>query len=188
MDSTFKTDRETDAATPPAQHGDDRSWYLVSLKPGGLARAQQNLFRQGIESFCPRRRRTERLRGRMVTGLRPLFPGYLFISVAHHAVNWRSVNATYGIVKVVCLEPGRPSRVPTAVIDALVAGDASLNGERAAHDIFSPGDDVRVAAGPFADFVARVEAMSDKDRILVLLDMMGRTVRTTLCVVDLERT
>lgn len=185
MDGAFCNDRQMDPDQAPGNH--NRDWYLVNLKPGGLARAQQNLSRQGIVSFCPQRRRTERRRGRMVTGLRPLFPGYLFISIPRDAANWRSINATYGVVKVVCLEPGRPSRVPTDLVNVLVASDASLDEDALPRGLFNLGDDVRVAVGPFADLLARVEAMPEKDRVLVLLDMMGRKVRVTMRAVDIER-
>jgi transcriptional antiterminator RfaH len=157
------------------------SWYLVRLKPGGLARAEANLARQGITGFCPQRRRTERRRGRLVTALRPLFPGYLFIAPPAEGVDWRSVNATYGVASVVCLEPGRPARVPADLVAALTACDATGQG-----DAFRPGDGVRVVLGPFADLLARVEAVPERDRIVVLLDMMGRTVRARLSAVDLE--
>jgi transcriptional antiterminator RfaH len=53
--------------------------------------------------------------------------------------------------------------------------------------LFEPGEDVRVVVGPFADLVAKVEAAPEKDRIFVLLDMMGRTVRAQLSGADLER-
>jgi transcriptional antiterminator RfaH len=159
------------------------AWYLVRLKPGGLVRATANLARQDILSFCPQRPRTERRRGRLVTAVRPLFPGYLFIAPPEQGANWRSVNATYGVANVVCLEPGRPARVPTGLVVALLAYDASDEPPP-----FTPGEGVRVVLGPFADLLARVEAVPDKDRIVVLLDIMGRTVRARLSPADLERT
>jgi transcriptional antiterminator RfaH len=40
-----------------------------------------------------------------------------------------------------------------------------------------PGDAVRLASGPFAEFVATVEKISPDQRVWVLLDLMGRTAR-----------
>ncbi|MEM9474854.1 MAG: hypothetical protein AAGA71_06150 [Pseudomonadota bacterium] len=54
-------------------------------------------------------------------------------------------------------------------------------------DPFLPGDSVRVVAGPFANVLACVEAAPERDRVFVLLDMMGRDVRATLQPGDLER-
>jgi transcriptional antiterminator RfaH len=162
------------------------NWYLARLKPGGLKRAQENLGRQAVTFYCPMRTRTRRERGRLVTGPKPLFPGYLFIQVPPQTISWRSINATYGVAQVVCLEPGRPSRVPDGIMQALLACDATDGGDDQ-DMIFAPGEDVRVVVGPFADLVAKVEAAPEKDRIFVLLDMMGRTVRAQLSGADLER-
>jgi len=44
----------------------------------------------------------------------------------------------------------------------------------------NPGDAVRLASGPFADFVATVEMIAPDRRIWVLLDLMGRTARVAV--------
>ena len=184
MDGSFAHDGQNlPSSSTPEGMGD---WYLARLKPGGLRRAKENLARQGVTFFCPMRKRTQRERGRLVTALRPLFPGYLFIQVSEGAVSWRSINATYGVSQVVCLEPGRPSRVPKGIMAALLASDAD-GGEGDSAPLFKPGEDVRVVVGPFADLVAKVDVVPEKDRIFVLLDMMGRTVRAQLSGTDLER-
>lgn len=162
-------------------------WYLVRLRPGGLTRAKENLTRQGVTSYCPTRLRTQRQRGRLLTAQRPLFPGYLFIQVPPQTISWRSVNGTYGVAQVVCLEPGKPSSVPAGIISALLTSDADGASATCDETAFKPGQDVRVIVGPFVDMMAKVEAVPEKDRIFVLLDMMGRTVRTQLKGADLER-
>ena len=42
---------------------------------------------------------------------------------------------------------------------------------------FSPGDQVRIVEGAFADSLALVEGASDHDRVAVLLEFLGRKVR-----------
>lgn len=163
------------------------AWYVLQLKPGGLDRARTNLARQGVQSFMPRRRCTARRGGRLVDGSRPLFPGYLFIEVGQNAPAWRSLNATYGVAQAVCLEPGRPVRIPDTIIAALRAASSKDGEYMGDPDPFLPGDSVRVVAGPFANVLACVEAAPERDRVFVLLDMMGRDVRATLQPGDLER-
>jgi len=184
MDGSFAHDGQRLPTSSAPQDLDD--WYLARLKPGGLRRAKDNLARQDVTFYCPMRNRTQREKGRLVTTLRPLFPGYLFIQVPDGTVSWRSINATYGVSQVVCLEPGRPSRVPKGIMAALLASDAE-GAEGNSAPLFAPGEDVRVIVGPFADLVAKVDAVPEKDRIFVLLDMMGRTVRAQLSGTDLER-
>jgi transcription antitermination factor NusG len=40
-----------------------------------------------------------------------------------------------------------------------------------------PGSLVKVVNGPFKDIISTVEALSNSDRIAVLLDLMGRATR-----------
>lgn len=176
--------RKDHRESPQANSSGFEDWYLVRLKPGGLARAEHNLARQMIGTFCPMRWRTSRRDRRLVTEMRPMFPGYLFVNVPPGSAGWRSINATYGVAQAVCMEPGRPARLPPEIMRVLLAGGATLDGR---HLTVLPGDRVRVAAGPFADALARVEALPERDRILVLLDIMGRKVRTSLGPADLER-
>ncbi|MDJ1007881.1 MAG: transcription termination/antitermination NusG family protein [Paracoccaceae bacterium] len=176
--------RDGGASSVPVQNG---AWYALQLRPGGLERAQTNLARQGIGWLMPQRPRTTRRAGRHINVMRPLFPGYLFIERHADSPPWRTINSTYGVAKAVCLEPGRPAEVPRALIAVLKAASTEAGEYIGDPDPFRPGDDVRVTAGPFANFIARVEAVPERDRIYVLLDMMGRDVRTTIRPGDLER-
>lgn len=162
-------------------------WFVLQLKPGGLERARTNLVRQGVSSFMPMRQRTARRAGRLMDAMRPLFPGYLFIELGQDAPAWRSINATYGVAKAVCLEPGEPVEVPVWVIVSLKAASSDEGEYIGDPQPFLPGETVRVAAGPFVDVLARVEAVPERDRIFVLLDMMGREVRAGVRAGDLER-
>lgn len=163
------------------------TWFVLQLKPGGLDRARTNLARQGVSSFMPMRQRTTRHAGRLTNVTRPLFPGYLFIELGRDAPAWRSINATYGVARAVCREPGKPVEVPVAIISALRVASSDDGEYIRDPEPFLPGETIRVAAGPFADVLARVEAAPERDRIYVLLDMMGREVRAAVRSVDVER-
>jgi transcription antitermination factor NusG len=45
---------------------------------------------------------------------------------------------------------------------------------------FNVGDDVVIREGPFADFVASVEAIDPERRVHLLIDFMGRHSRVTV--------
>lgn len=165
----------------------DTKWFVLQLKPGGLERAKTNLRRQGVSSFMPMRQRTTRRGGRLTDVMRPLFPGYLFVELGRDGPAWRSINATYGVAKAVCLEPGKPVEVPIGIVAVLKAASSEEGEYYSDPDHFLPGEVVRVTAGPFADILAHVEAAPERDRIFVLLDMMGREVRAGLRPGDLER-
>jgi transcriptional antiterminator RfaH len=46
--------------------------------------------------------------------------------------------------------------------------------------MFALGDKVRVIAGAFAESLALFDGQADRDRIAILLDLLGRKVRVSL--------
>lgn len=151
------------------------AWYLAQLKPNCQRLAEVNLNRQGFHTFLPQREETRRTRTGFATTARPLFPGYIFVAFEAARGGWRAINATYGITRLVSVD-NRPQPVPQDIIVELKqrcdAGGKMNPGFQA-----RVGDHVRIAVGPFADFMARVEKMAPDKRIWVLLDLMGRETR-----------
>lgn len=166
-------------------HSTDDTWYLAQLKPGGLDRAITNLERQGFETFMPRREETHRRAGQWSTRLKPLFSGYLFVKVPADKRHYRSINGTYGVSRLVALEAGRPTRVSAALIDAL-RNRTSEDGLLQPLADLKAGDRVKVVSGPLLGELAEIEAIPEDGRIYVLLDLMGRCVKTELAAQDLE--
>ncbi|MHC0052485.1 transcription termination/antitermination protein NusG [Actibacterium sp. D379-3] len=160
-------------------HGAQDPWYLAQLKPNSLRIAGDNLRRQGFRVFCPLQEETRRKGGRFQKELRPLFPGYLFIGFGRDAAPWRAVNSTYGVARLVSFGSGFPERVPSRLISSLMTrcdrDDRLLPPEQ-----LPPGSEVRMSAGPFADFVATVEAIAPDQRVWVLMDIMGRSTRVAV--------
>lgn len=165
---------------------DHEPWYLVQLKPGGFERAVTNLARQGYESFMPLREETRRRAGHWDTRLRPLFPGYLFVKVPDNRQQWRSINATYGVSRLIALEAGRPTQIPPGLVAALQVG-CGEDGKQQPPAGLQIGDEVRVVSGPFTDKLAAIESLPERGRIYVLLELMGCYTKAVLSVSDVER-
>jgi len=154
-------------------------WYIVQIKPNSLSRAQANLERQGFACFAPRERRSVRRSGKFVTADLPVFPGYLFVTLNPENGSWRVINSTYGVARLVSFGAG-PAPLPDGLMQALLAryGDG---GEGEGTSIsFRVGDAVVIREGPFADFVASVEAIDPERRVHLLIDFMGRHSRVTV--------
>lgn len=163
-----------------------RGWYLAQLKPGGHARAIENLRRQGFGTFMPMREVTRRRTDRLHSGRRPLFPGYLFVQASCDSRPWRAINSTFGVGRLVGFGAAGPSELPQALMSGLfarVGPDDALIG----CDDFHIGERVRIVSGPFAELLARIEAIPEQGRIFALLDIMGRSVRAELAPSQLER-
>lgn len=156
-----------------------RQWYVGQLKPNGLAIAERNLARQGIETFCPWQIQTLRRSGRLVDVKRPLFPGYIFLRFDPEAGLWRSVHATRGMTRLVQMNPGAPTPLPKALIENLQAR-CGPDGKLGQAPNLVSGDAVCVISGPFTEFVARIESIAPDTRIRVLFEAMNREVRVDL--------
>ena len=89
-------------------------WYLIQFKPNSHRLAERNLQRQGFETFLPMQKITRRKASRFVSDLKPLFPGYMFVSVNSDLAPWRSINSTIGVSKLVSFE-GKPKPLPLTV-------------------------------------------------------------------------
>lgn len=165
-------------------HDHCASWFLAQFKPNCHAVAKRNLVRQGFGTFLPLQEETRRLRGKFITQSRPLFPGYLFVSLGRAGGDWRAVNSTIGITRLVCL--GRePTPVPRDLVRQLMHR-CDCAGRLLPPTLFNRGDQVMVAKGPFADIVARIEGKTPDQRIWVLMEIMGAQTRVALPAAQLR--
>ena len=153
-------------------------WFLAQCKPNSHHVAERNLARQGFQVFLPLQEETKRIRGRFVTQMRPLFPGYLFVALDIRNGPWRAVNSTLGITRLVSLG-GTPTPVPGELVEQLRLR-CDHDGKLLPPQSFKPGDQVTFARGPFANFVATIESLAPDRRVWVLLDLMGQQARVAV--------
>lgn len=161
------------------QPNSSRRWYLAQLKPGGLKRARSNLQRQEYQCFMPSLEVTRRHRGILRATMQPLFPGYLFVGIDAGRQPWRQINSTYGVSRLVTLDGRQPTAVPEVVIEGL---QANCRDELWALDpeYLRAGATVRVLKGPLAETIATIAQVPEADRVIILFEMMGRTIRATV--------
>lgn len=156
-------------------------WYVVHTQPGAERRAEANLRRQGYETYLPRHKRRRSHARRIELVDRPLFPRYMFVRFDPSADRWRPILGTFGVCGLVRFGD-IPVPVPAGIVDALRVSEAA----RAFDDPASPvsnlgvGAQIRVIAGPFADLVGKFKALADVERVVVLLDLLGREVSVRL--------
>lgn len=165
------------AATIPLGLASGERWFAVNTQPFAEARAQRNLENQGFHAFMPRRRKMLRHARKLIAVEAPLFPRYLFIAFDPRRDQWRKVNSTFGVSRLV-MSGDAPHPVPSGVVEALIA--ATVDGgivDLAAQ--LRTGNPVRVMAGPFADQLATLEQLDASGRACILTDILGRQVRTT---------
>jgi transcriptional antiterminator RfaH len=157
-----------------------RCWYVVYTHANSEIRAREHLMRQGFTAILPTYKRWRHHARKHDVVERPLFPRYLFVALDMLEQRWRPILSTVGVCDLV-RRGDAPAPMPSGLAEEI--------GERAAlgaFDRLSPldglrfGDPVRVVEGPFADLIGRFIGVADRERVFVLLDLLGRQVKTTL--------
>jgi transcriptional antiterminator RfaH len=154
------------------------TWYAAYTQPNAEAKALDHLRRQGYSVYLPRYRRWVRHARKRALVSRPLFPRYLFVGLDRLTQLWRPIRSTVGVVGLVS-----GAEEPVTVAPATIEMLRRREGE-GAFDVVSPvqnlcaGDAVRVTEGPFADLVGRLVGLADHERVYVLVELLGRAVRT----------
>ena len=162
-------------------------WFVVQTHAQNEDKAAFNLQRQGFEAFIPKylKRRSHARKIEMVGT--PLFPRYLFVKMNIKTANWRAIKSTFGVSNLVCFGES-PASVPDDLIETLMTsedehGYIDLAGRR---EKFKKGQGVEIVDGPMMEMAAVFDCMNDKDRVFVLLDILGRQVRACVPLKDIR--
>lgn len=149
-------------------------WYAVQCIARKEPGAFQQLQAQGFRVFLPKLEKTVRHARRLRTVAAPLFPGYQFVTLDLERDRWRSVNGTIGVSSLV-MAGSLPAPVPVGVVESLLAHVDCRGLVRLDVDL-CVGQSVRVLSGPFANAVGRLVRLDGRERVRVLLDIMGGEV------------
>lgn len=159
--------------------GNGTHWFVAHTHVHAEAKAAFNLARQGYAVFFPRYRK-RRSHARKVEMVRaPLFPRYVFVQVDVGAQRWRSINSTIGIVHLVC-HGDEPAVVPHRVIAELKGREDADGLIKLDPPAFKSGDKVVVQHCAFENCLGLFERMTDRERVIVLLELLGRKVRVAM--------
>tara|TARA_R110000787_G_scaffold53045_4_gene124583 strand:- start:202 stop:720 length:519 start_codon:yes stop_codon:yes gene_type:complete len=153
-------------------------WYVAKTQPGAEAKALFHLERQDFEVYLPRYLRRISHARRITWQPRPLFPAYLFVALSPAQQRWRAINSTVGVAHLICDRSG-PVPVPVGVVEEIRQAEDDrglvLTGRKVP---FERGAEIQVVSGAFADHIGRFERATDDERVVILLDLLGRQVRT----------
>jgi transcriptional antiterminator RfaH len=154
---------------------DARRWAVINTHPHKERFAVENLKRQAFSTYCPMLRATVRHARKSSVVLRPMFPGYVFAGLDVANQRWRPLLSTFG-VRTVVRSGERVSLMPDTFIEALRARevDGAISRPSSPYRI---GQDVKLVSGPFDGLVAKIIAMDERDRLVVLMDLLNRPVK-----------
>ena len=143
-------------------------------------KAVAHLTRQGFATYLPRYLKRRRHARRVDVVAAPLFPRYLFVEIDMAVQRWRSIYSTVGVSRLVC-NGELPASVPVRVVDLLKKREDTSGFIRLDHrPKFKIGDRIRIVEGAFYDCLGIYDGMPDRDRVGILLGLLGRKVRVLL--------
>ncbi|PIW26404.1 MAG: transcriptional activator RfaH [Rhodospirillales bacterium CG15_BIG_FIL_POST_REV_8_21_14_020_66_15] len=154
------------------------NWYVVYTQPHKEQVALRNLAKQGFDAYLPRYQKQCRHARRIYTVMTPLFPRYLFVRLDPETQRWRSINGTIGVSYLLSEGPD-PIAIPNDVVDA-IHGREREGIVQIAPPEFVKGQKLCITDGPFAELEGLFECVDDEQRVVLLLEFMGRVVRTRL--------
>ena len=163
----------------------NRSWYLVVTKPQSEFKAQENLLRQGYETYLPLVQTSRRRNGKIVNRTEAFFPRYLFIHLDKENDNWSPIRSTLGVAGLVRFG-GMPAVVPENMVANLKNNENEFGLQSFEKKELKQGDKVEIIDGPFEGYKAIYQKMKSSERVSVLLDIVGKNTQVTLSINELE--
>lgn len=113
-----------------------------------------------------------------------MFPRYLFIRLDKITDNWAPIRSTVGVSSLVRFGM-EPAPVPDDLVQVIRARDDRSGIQDLPLHEFQPGQAVRIEEGPFTGYEGIFVAATSRERVLVLLDIVGKSARTQIEVTKL---
>jgi transcriptional antiterminator RfaH len=161
-------------------------WACARLESRREAVAQHFLRLNGYEVYIPQVREQRLRRRRRIEVVSPLFPAYGFIAIEGQ---WHSARWSIGVLAMI-MDGEAPAKVPDQVIDEIrareVRGAIELPQLPGAPPGMKVGERVRVLGRPFTGLGGLYHGMSGRQRIEILLSILGGQQRVTLPKGDIE--
>jgi transcriptional antiterminator RfaH len=157
-------------------------WCAARLQPHREALALHCLGLGGFTVYYPRLRDQRFRHGRKVELRPPLFPGYAFISVVS---SWWAARWAAGVINLI-MDGAAPARVPDAVIAEIRGREVGGLIELVPPASLRRGVRVRILRGPFSGHLAIFADMKPRQRVEILLQLLGGEQRMTLAKKDIE--
>lgn len=109
-----------------------------------------------------------------------MFPRYLFVRLRIGYDNIHPIRYTTGVHDLVRFTE-EPSVVPDQIVESLRrTADCNTGLHRSKRPLFEAGDAVIIDEGPLAGLQAIFLAETGQERVIILLNMLGRENRVTI--------
>lgn len=172
-------------------------WYIVhaysnfekkvaeSIEEKARQKGLEHLFEKIL---VPTEKVVEVRRGRKVDAERKFFPGYVLVQMEMNEGTWHLVKDTPRVMGFIGGTADKPAPITDKEAEAILRRVADSGDKPKPKTLFEPGEVVRVADGPFADFNGVVEEVNyEKSRIQVAVLIFGRSTPVELEFSQVEK-
>ncbi|SRR6266567_5948521 len=163
------------------------AWYCVRTEVHSEPRAKMALDARGYTTFLPMEKARSHHKGKGDVE-RPVFGRYLFVGKSDY---WYEIKRCWGVQGLVTKLNSEGERVPAIMSDMAMqdfrrAINANLF-DKTRRGYLREGDLARIIRGPFADQIIRIIKFRGRDRVLVMMAMLGAERETVeMQIRDLE--
>ena len=175
----------------------DLRWYIVHAYSGMEKAVERNITerinRAGMNAkfgriLVPTEEVVEMRNGQKRKSERKFFPGYVLVQMEMNEGTWHLVKDTPRVMGFIGGTADKPAPITDKEAEAILRRVADSGDKPKPKTLFEPGEVVRVADGPFADFNGVVEEVNyEKSRIQVAVLIFGRSTPVELEFSQVEK-
>ncbi len=173
---------------------EEAKWYVVHTYSGHETKVARTLKQRAeaagytdriFKMFIPQQQKIVVSEGKKRSIEEKLFPGYLIVLMIMEDDAWHIVRSTPGVTGFVGMG-STPTPLPESEVKALMRF-AKMEAPKFEAK-FSVGDSVKVAEGPFKDFLGKVDEVNeDQGKVRVLVSVFGRETPLELDFIQVSR-
>jgi len=161
------------------------NWYALRVRSRHEFVTRDELAKKGVDTFLPAATKLRRWKDRKKNVDFPLFPGYLFVSVAPRPEEFLKALKTRGAVNFVALEAGQPAPVAEEEIQSLRI-ILQCKGEFDIYPELKQGTRVSVMSGPLKGAEGVIIGKEERFVFVVNIEILGRSIGTRISAEDIE--
>jgi transcription antitermination factor NusG len=159
-------------------------WYAVYTRSRWEKRLMELLTDKGIEAYVPLRKVIHQWSDRKKLIDEPIIRSYCFVKVGEK--DYYEVLNTPGAVRYIWFS-GKPAAIPERQINTLKAITGSDVEVDCVADIFKPGVQVIVNAGPLTGITGELVSVANKKKVLIRIDHLNQVLTLSISPLLIER-
>jgi transcriptional antiterminator RfaH len=156
------------------------AWHVIYTKPSQETRACIEITRSGFESFIPIEHYSRIHNHRKEACTRALFPRYVFARFDPNSQPWGFLMNVRGVSDVLRSPSGKPLSLTDRAMEAI---RNRPDPDIVSRETYRIGQRIRINEGILAGYEGLYQG-SPKERVMALLDILGRRVEIPLAVVS----